>query len=116
MPVYVEAEDVIADAGVQTPASDPDTEWATQCAAAVQEAIDHELAGVTITDPSGPFDAIRAAARVDAAAAYVSRRAPHGILSVGPEGQAVRLGSDIIRALRPVLARYSERGGFGGIG
>lgn len=106
---YVTAAQILTHAGVASPSAD-DTAWATDCAAAIEAAIAHGMGGVTVVPGSAAAAELAVAARADGAAAYTSRRAPHGILSVGPDGQAVRLGADIVRALRPVFARYGTLG------
>jgi len=106
---YVTAAEILTHAGVTSPTAG-DTEWAQDVAAAIEAEIAFGMLDVTVDPGSDTEAAIRAAALTDAAAAYVSRKAPHGILSVGPDGEAVRLGSDIVRALRPVFRRYGTAG------
>jgi len=104
---YVTGALILTHAGVTTPAA-ADTAWATTCADAVEEYIAWRLDGVAPS--AGQEDAIIRAAVQDGTAAYVERSAPHGILTVGPEGDAVRLGRDIARALVPVLTRIGTVG------
>lgn len=101
---YVTGAEILTHAGVDAPNA-ADSAWADDVAAALEGELALALAGVTI-DPGSEAEAMLIrAARDDGAAAYARRRAPHGVLSVGPDGQAVRLGADILIALRPVLAR-----------
>ena len=102
---YVTGEQILDHVRKSSPDAD-DSAWADVCAAAINGAIDYRLTGVEI-EPDGDAEAeiIRAALQ-DGAAAYIGRDAPHGVLSDVIGGDAVRLGSDIIRALEPVLRRY----------
>lgn len=93
-----------ADAGGVTPTPD-DEAWADVCAAAIEAEIADRLVDVTLS--ATQEDAVTRAALDDGAAAYARRRAPHGVLSIGPDGQAVRLGADVLLTLKPVLRRIS---------
>lgn len=89
----------------------PDEDWADVCAAAIDAAIDTRLDGVT---PDAGFTAeLTRSALQDGAAAYVERKSPHGVLSMGPDGEAVRLGADVLRATTPVLGRNMPTAGIG---
>lgn len=85
-----------------------DTAWAAACAAAIEALIAYRMSGVTIT-PDIELELIRAA-KQDGAAAYMDREAPHGVQSFGPDGESVRLGRDLARALYPVFIRYAGPG------
>ena len=50
---------------------------------------------------------------LDGCALFNSLSTPHGIASIGPDGDVVRLGADSLRALRPVLARVHTLAGIG---
>ena len=92
-------------------AAQPDEDWADVCAAAVNAAIDTRLDGET---PGADFTAeLTRSALQDGAAAYAERKAPHGVLSIGPDGDAVRLGADILRSTTPVLGRHLPTAGIG---
>ena len=106
---YVTGAQILTHAGVATPSAD-DTAWAGVCAAAIEAAISHAMTGVTVAASSDAENELKRAALDDGAAAYARRKAPHGVLSIGPDGQAVRLGSDIIINLRPVFRRYGTPG------
>ena len=99
-------------AHVKRSAPDEDDEdWADVCAAAIEAAIADRLGDGAVT-PSASKDAqLVLAARNDGAAAYLSRKAPHGILAVGPDGDTVRLGKAILRECDPIL--YSIAPGIG---
>lgn len=85
-----------------------DSDWADLVAAAIDAAITERLDGTT---PDTGFTAeLDRSALLDGAAAYAERRSPHGILSVGPEGEVQRLGADILRATNPVLRRHLRPG------
>lgn len=106
---YVTAEQVLTHAGVDaggvTPTPD-DVTWSEDVAAAINAELVAALDGL---EPLTADETARLhrAALDDGAAAYARRRAPHGILSVGPDGQAVRLGADILIACKPILRRIS---------
>ena len=89
-------------AGGNTPSTDQaDEDWADICAAAIEAIIEERLDGST---PSAGFEArLVPAAIQDGAMMYQSRKAPHGVLSFGPDGEAVRLGSSQTRALDNVF-------------
>lgn len=104
---YVTGAEIIAKAAVPSPTTD-DTEWADLCADALESVIARRLEG--ITPSAGQVDELERAALLDGLAAYAERKAPHGVLSFGPDGDAVRLGRDIVRALEPVLFRIAGPG------
>ena len=53
------------------------------------------------------------AALTDGAALYNTKAAPNGILSVGPDGDAVRMGADSLRAVNKVLVRIHPTASVG---
>lgn len=92
-----------------------DSDWADLVAAAIDAAITRRLRDET---PSAELEAeLARSALLDGMAAYAERRAPHGILSIGPDGDVARMGARMLRATSPVLADHLAEGGpFGGIG
>jgi len=92
-------------AGVGSPSAD-DEAWAATCAAAISAAITTRLAGLDPQLGDGAYAELTRSALLDGIAAYRGRDAPDGVLSLGPDGTAVRIGADILRASSPVLARY----------
>ena len=97
---YVTAAEILAHVGNGTPTAD-DTAWATKCAAAIEAIITDRLDGTT---PSADLEArLNVAAELDGAALFVTRDSPHGVLSLGVDGTAVRLGSSQSRALDNVF-------------
>lgn len=106
---YVTGAQILTHAGVSDPSAD-DTAWAEVCAAAIEAVIAKRMTGVTVDPGSDAEDELIRAARDDGTAAYARRKAPHGVLSSGPDGEVVRLGADLIIALRPVFARYATPG------
>lgn len=106
---YVTGAAILDHVQVAAPTAE-DTAWAATVAAAIEGYIAYRLDDVTIAPGSAAEDEIIRAALDDGAAAYARRKAPHGILTMGPDGQAVRLGKDIAIALRPVLARRGSIG------
>jgi hypothetical protein len=103
-PWFVTGGELLTHAGVDNP-TPADTAWADACAAAVNGAIAWQLEGTTLS-AWGAAELYRAALS-DGVGAYLDRDAPHGVLSTGIDGSAVRLGADILRASVPVLRRHS---------
>lgn len=108
--VYVTGAAILAHVG-KSSLSPADTTWAGLCADAIEGAIAARLGGDTPT--SGGVDELEVAALTDGAALFNSRAAPHGILSVGPDGDAVRLGADSLRAVNKVIVRVHPTAGYG---
>lgn len=106
---YITAADILDHAKVGSPSA-ADTAWSETVAAAIEALIAHEMTGVTVASPSDAEAELIRAALDDGAAAYARRNAPHGVLSIGPDGQVARLGSDLALALRPVFRRYGTPG------
>lgn len=107
---YVLGTDILTHVNKGSPTA-AETTWAGKCADAIEAAIVTRLEGQTPTT-EGTNELI-VAALTDGAALFNSKAAPNGILSMGPDGDAVRLGADSIRALRPVLARVHATAGIG---
>lgn len=108
---FVTGAAILTHVGLVAPENAPtaaDTAWASTCADAIEALIAKRMEGVTIT--AGITDELERAALQDGAAAFTDRDAPHGVLTNGPDGEAVRLGADIGRTLRPVFARYALPG------
>lgn len=106
---YVTGTLILAHAGVTSPTA-ADTAWAATVAAAIEATIAHRLTGYTINPDTDEANILTRAALQDAAAAYAERDAPHGVLTMGPDGQVTRLGRDIVRALEPVFMRIAGPG------
>lgn len=106
---YVTGEDVLTHVGQDNP-SDADTAWADICAAAIEGLIAHRLFDIVVDPGSHAENELIAAARNDAAAMYTRRKTPHGIVNVGPDQDAARLGPDATIALGPVLLRLAGPG------
>jgi len=92
-------------AGSGAPSADADdVTWAGKCADAIEGAIAHRLGEGAYT-PSTEQDArLVAAALTDGAAMYLTRKAPHGVLTFTPDGDVARLGAADLRACEPILA------------
>lgn len=104
MPYVTGAQILQHVAGSGTPSADTDdVAWADVCADAIEGAIAHRLGDGAFTPSSSQADMLAAAARQDGAALYVSRKAPHGVLSISPDGEVARLGASLLRACEPVL-------------
>lgn len=101
---WITGAQILTQAGQPAPTA-ADTEWAGKVAAAIDAAVTLRLVDTAIadTDTSGHALVIKAAILQDGAAAYMARKAPHGVLSIGPDGDVARIGADIVRALAPVL-------------
>ena len=100
---YVTGTEILAHvAGGATPSvAAEDVAWAAKCAAAIEAIIEDRLDGAT---PSAGLEArLHVAAEQDGAKLYESRKAPHGVLSMGLDGETVRLGSFQTRALDSVF-------------
>ena len=97
---YVTSAEILAAVGIGSPSAG-DTAWATKCAAAIEAIITERLDGET---PSAELEArLHVAAELDGAALFTTRSSPHGVLSFGPDGDVVRLGSSQSRALDNVF-------------
>ena len=108
---YVTGPDITTFVGKGASPNAEDVAWAVKCAADINSGIALRLDGET---PSADGTAeLTVAALIDGAALFNSRAAPHGILSVGIEGEAVRLGADSLRAVSKVIARVHSTGGIG---
>ena len=104
---YVTGPLILAHIRKTSPSAD-ETAWAASCAAAIESLIAYRMADVTIT-AAMELELIRAGVQ-DGAAAFMDREAPHGVQSFGPDGESVRLGRDLSRALYPVFIRYAGPG------
>jgi hypothetical protein len=107
---YVTGAAILTHVGKSSPTA-ADTAWAGLCADAIEAAIAARLDGETPT--AGGVDELEVAALSDGAALFNSRAAPHGVLSIGPDGDAVRLGADSLRAVTKVLTRVHSTAGYG---
>jgi hypothetical protein len=107
---YVTGAEILTHVGKGSPSTD-DSTWAGLCAAAIEGGIASLLEG-TVPDAGGDAE-LGPAALTDGAALFNSRAAPHGVLSVGPDGDVVRLGADSLRSVRPVIRRIHPTAGIG---
>jgi hypothetical protein len=102
MGVYVDAADILVQAGVSAPSA-AESAWADTVEDAIEGAIAHALDDGAFTPTSSQTAALTAAAMLDALALFEMRSAPHGVLSITPDGEVARLGADPLRASRTVL-------------
>jgi len=109
---YVTGTQILVHVGVGTGTA-AEQAWAQKCADAIEGAIAARLDSGAVTPDSAGVDELEVAALTDGAALYNSKDAPSGVLSMTIDGQAVRMGADSIRALRPVLARIHPTAGIG---
>jgi hypothetical protein len=106
MPYVTGAQILQHVAGSGTASADAeDVAWAGKCADAVEGAIASRLGDGAYTPTASQADQLEAAALQDGAALYMARKSPHGVLSIGPDGEVARLGSDILRACDAILYR-----------
>ena len=91
-------------AGSGTPSVNAaDVAWADTCADAVEGAIATRLGDGAFTPSASQEDQLFAAAVLDGASLYASRKSPGGVV-VAPDGSdIIRLNSDILRACERVL-------------
>ena len=102
---YVTAAEILTATG------GTDAAWAATVAAAIEGTIAERLDGHT---PSAEFDAaLQRSAVIDGAAAYVEIRAPSGVVSLGADGEAFRLGADVLRSTEAVMRRHLPTAGIG---
>ena len=109
---YVTGAQVLTHVGKSSPTAD-ETALAGKCADAIEGGIHQRLDAGGITPDASGVDELEMAALTDAAALFNSRAAPHGVLSLGIDGEVVRLGSDSLRACLPVLRRIHPTAGIG---
>lgn len=109
---YVTGAAILTHVGKTSPSAG-DTAWAGLCADAIEAAIHARLDAGAITPDSYGVDELEVSALTDGAALFNSRTAPHGVLSLGIDGEAVRLGADSLRATLPVLRRIHPTAGIG---
>ena len=107
---YVTGTQILVHVGKGTGTAE-EIAWAGKCADAIEGAIATRLEGNT-PDASG-VDELEVAALTDGAALFQSKAAPNGVLSMGIDGEAVRLGADSLRAVQPVLRRIHPTSGVG---
>lgn len=105
--------DTIMLAGGKTPDVSPSTGddqwWADICAAAVNAAITTALNGATVASPSDAEDELTRVAILDGLEMFRAKDARFGVLSVGPDGEPVRVATNLLWSV-PVLARYATPG------
>ena len=104
---YVTGAEILTAVGVASPTA-ADTAWAGVCATAIEAALAKRLEDVTAS--ADLESELQRAAVIDGAAAYLERKAPHGVLSVGPDGDVARLGAQVLRACASVLDRHVRIG------
>lgn len=106
---YVTGAEILAHVGEGPAPSADKVAWAAKVAAAIEAAIAYRLASLAAIDAGLEAELERAALQ-DGAAGYLERGAPHGVMTVGQDGETVRLGRDNLRALEPIFGRYAGPG------
>jgi hypothetical protein len=110
---YVTGTQILVHVGVGTGTA-AEQAWAQKCADAIEGAIATRLDTGGVTPNASGIDELEVAALTDGAALYNSKAAPNGILSAfGPDGVAVRMGADSLRAVLPVIRRIHPTAGIG---
>ncbi len=109
---YVTGAQILTHVGKTSPTAE-DTSWAGSCADAIEGAIHARLDAGGITPDASGIAELGVSARTDGAALFMSKTAPHGVLSLGIDGEAVRLGADSLRATLPVIRRIHPTAGIG---
>lgn len=99
----------ITDAAGKPSPSTEEAAWATKCANAVNAAIATRLNGYVVEDDEAADLELRHSAVLDGLEAYRAKDARMGILSVGPDGEPVRVSTDILWSV-PVIGRYATPG------
>ena len=94
---------------VVTPPAGSEQAWANTCAASVNAAIETRLNGYTVAAASNAEAELTKSALLDGLEAFRSKDARFGILTVGPDGDPVRVAVDILWSV-PVIARYAIPG------
>lgn len=79
------------------------------CAAAVNAAILTRLNGYSVSSPSQAEDELSRSALLDGLEFFRSKDARFGVLSVGPDGEPVRVAVDLLWSV-PVIGRYATPG------
>ncbi len=95
-------------AGKASPTAD-ETSWAATCAAAVNSAITTRLNGYTVVASSDAEKELTRSALLDGLEFFRSKDARFGVLTVGPDGDPVRVAVDILWSV-PVIGRYAIPG------
>ena len=96
--------EILTAAGKGSPTAE-ETAWAAACALAVNAAIATLLDGFTVTAGENPDDELARSAILDGVEAFRAKDARMGILSVGPDGEPMRVSTDILWSI-PVIRRY----------
>ena len=109
---YVTGAQITTHVGKPSPTAE-EIAWALLCAAAIEGAISARLDAGSITPDASGVDELEVSALTDGAALFNSKAAPHGVLSMGIDGEAVRLGADSLRATLPVIRRIHPTAGIG---
>ena len=110
---YVTGTQITTHVGKPSPTAE-EIAWAALCAAAIEGAIEVRVDTASFVPGATPGgDELAVSALTDGAALFQSKAAPHGVLSMGIDGEAVRLGADSLRATLPVIRRIHPTAGIG---
>jgi len=109
---YVTGAAILTHVGKSSPSA-AETTWAGLCADAIEGAIAARLDAGSITPDAAGVNELEVSALTDGAALFNSKAAPNGVLSIGPDGEAVRVGADSLRATLPVIRRIHPTAGIG---
>lgn len=109
---YVTGAQILTGVGKSTPTAD-ETAWAGKCADAIEGAIATRLDSGGVTPNAAGVDELEVAAVLDGCALFRDLDSPHGVVSLGPDGQIARLGADSLRAVLPIIRRIHPTAGIG---
>jgi hypothetical protein len=107
--VWVTADEILLQAGVKLPASQPDVDWASACAGAVDAGLNLRLEGWEPFDPlNAELHWVAVGAGVES---YKRREAVFGVTGYSDlQGVAIRVARDYLDAYAPIIARYTVPG------
>lgn len=108
--MFVTADEILTYVGVKTP-SDPETNWASLCADAVNDGIAVRLNGAVISDP--PPQELHTVAIMAGGEAYKRREVPFGVAAFNEMEGAVKLARDYLDGVKPQIDRYGNGPGIG---
>lgn len=107
---FVSAEEILAYVGKQSP-TEYESEWAKDCAKAVNAGITIRLNGAPITNP--PPAELKTIAKMAGGDAFKRREAPFGVAAFDGQGEAMRLTRDYLDGVKPSIDRYGAGPGIG---
>ena len=104
----VDGDAILTAASKDNPSTD-EQDWADLCAGAVNAAIGTRLNGYSVEAASNAEAELSRSALLDGLEFFRSKDARFGVLTVGPDGEPVRVAVDLLWSV-PVIARYAVPG------